>query len=130
MEIQARMVPSQEGRLASRQIQAFIGSIVNKTLKILIHLDFKHQDEIYLRSRIMLVMAPQTFQLNVKTFAQLYQVKIQGAVDTTIFKHSIVWQGWKNTEEGKGTLEPWAETQALARKLHSQIIFTSTSTPK
>lgn len=117
MEIHARTVPGQEGRLASRQIQAFIGSIVNKTLKILIHLDFKHQDEIYLRSRIMLVMATQTFQLNVKTFAQLYQVNIQGAVDTTIFKHSTVWQGWKNTEEGKGMLEPRAETQALARKL-------------
>lgn len=50
----------------------------------------------------MLVMASQTFQLNVKIFAQLYQVKIQGAVDTTIFRHSIVWLGWKNTEKGKG----------------------------
>lgn len=95
------MVPGQEGRLASRQIQAFIGSIVNKTLKILIHLDFKHWDEIYLRSRIMLVMAHQTFQLNVKIFAQLYQVKIQGAVDTTIFKHSIVWPGWKKQRKAK-----------------------------
>lgn len=130
MEIQARAVPGQEGRLASRQIQAFIGSIVNKTLKILIHLDFKHQDEIYLRSRIMLVMAPQTFQLNVKTFAQLYQVKTQGAVDATIFRQSILWQSWKNTGEGKGTLQPWAETQALTRKLHSQIIFTFISAPK
>lgn len=124
------MVPGQEGRLASRQIQAFIGSIVNKTLKILIHLDFKHQNEMYLRSRITLVMAPQTFQLNVKTFAQQYQVKIEGAVDTTIFKLSIVWQGWKNTEEGKGMPERWAETQALTRELYSQIIFTFISTPK
>lgn len=130
VEIQARAVPGQEGRLASRQIQAFIGSIVNKTLKILIHLDFKHRDEIYLRSRIMLVMAPQTFQLNVKTFAQLYQVKTQGAVDTTIFRQSILWQSWKNTEEGKGKIQPWAETQALAGKLHSQIIFTFISAPK
>jgi len=78
----------------------------------------------------MLVMAPQTFQLNVKTFAQLYQVKIQGAVDTIIVKHSVVRQGWKNREEGKGMLEPWAETQALARKLPSQIILTFISTPK
>jgi len=91
VEIQARAVPSQEGRLASRQMQAFIGSIVNKTLKILIHLDFKHQDEIYLRSRILLLMAPQTFQLNVKTFAQLYQVKTHRAVDTLIFKQAVVW---------------------------------------
>lgn len=75
-------------------------------------------------------MAPQTFQLNVKTFAHQYQVKIQGAVDTTIFKHSVVWQGWKNTEEGKGMPEQWAETQALTRELYSQIIFTFISTQK
>lgn len=74
----------------------------------------------------MLVMAHQTFQLNVKIFAQLYQVKIQGAVDTTIFKHSVVWPGWKKHRERQRN----AETQARSRKRHSQIIFTLISTPK
>lgn len=58
----------------------------------------------------MLVMGSQTFQLNVKIFAQLYQVKIQGAVDTTIFKDSIVWLGWKNTGKECRNSSPLKET--------------------